>query len=110
MSRPNASTDIFVAIADPTRRAILDRLQRGERSVSHLAEPFSMSLPAISQHLQVLCEAGLVTQRRVGRQRLYRLNSEPLKQVSNWVARYEPFWEDKLNALDRYLDEKGSRL
>jgi DNA-binding transcriptional ArsR family regulator len=64
-----------------------------------------MSLPAISQHLQVLTEAGLVTQRRVGRQRFYRLNPEPLKKVSDWVAHYEQFWEEKLDALGRYLEE-----
>ncbi|OKH26098.1 transcriptional regulator [Hydrococcus rivularis NIES-593] len=105
MSRPTASADTFIAIADPTRRAILDRLRLGEQSVKHLAEPFSMSLPAISQHLQVLAEAGLVTQRRVGRQRFYRLNPEPLKQVSDWVACYEQFWEEKLDALGHYLEE-----
>jgi DNA-binding transcriptional ArsR family regulator len=105
MSRPIASADTFYAIADPTRRAILDRLRTGEQSVTSLAEPFSMSLPAISQHLQVLTEAGLVTQRRVGRQRFYRLNPEPLKKVSDWVAHYEQFWEEKLDALGRYLEE-----
>jgi DNA-binding transcriptional ArsR family regulator len=107
MSRPNASADPYYAIADPTRRAILDRLRTGEQSVTNLAQPFSMSLPAISQHLQILAEAGLVTQRRVGRQRLYRLNPEPLKQISSWVACYEKFWEEKLDALGRYLEEEG---
>lgn len=105
MSRPAASADIFQAIADPTRRAILDRLRDGEQPVKHLAEPFEMTLPAISQHLQVLCEAGLVTQRRAGRQRLYRLNPEPLKQVADWVTHYEQFWQEKLEALGEYLEE-----
>ena len=91
MSRPTASEDIFQAIADPTRRALLDRLRNGEQPVKQLAQPFEMSLPAISQHLQVLCEAGLVSQRRSGRQRLYQLNPEPLKQVSQWVSHYEQF-------------------
>jgi DNA-binding transcriptional ArsR family regulator len=91
MSRPAASRDIFQAIADPTRRALLDRLRDGEQPVKQLAEPFAMSLPAISQQLQVLCAAGLVTQRREGRQRLYQLNPAPLKQVSEWVAHYEKF-------------------
>ncbi|SRR5579883_1649694 len=105
MSRPAASADVFVAIADPTRRALLDQLRIGEQPVKQLAEPFAMSLPAISQHLQVLCEAGLVQIRKAGRQRFYRLNPEPLKQVSNWIANYEQFWQDKLAALGNYLEE-----
>ena len=107
MNKPAASTqnDIFQAIADPTRRAILDQLRYGEQPVKQLAEPFSISLPAISQHLKVLCQAGLVTQKRFGRQRLYQLNPEPLKQVSNWVIHYEQFWNKKLDALDGYLEE-----
>jgi DNA-binding transcriptional ArsR family regulator len=104
MSRPTASSDIFQAIADPTRRAILDRLRQGEQPVKQLAEPFEMSLPAISQHLQVLCAAGLVSQQKVGRQRVYRLNPEPLQQVADWVAYYEPFWQTKLDALGQYLN------
>lgn len=105
MSRPVASADIFQAIADPTRRAILDQLRDGEQSVKQLAEPFDMSMPAISQHLQVLGEAGLVQVRKVGRQRLYRLNPEPLKEVSDWVNPYEQFWQEKLDALGKYLEE-----
>ncbi|HEY9640212.1 MAG TPA: metalloregulator ArsR/SmtB family transcription factor [Coleofasciculaceae cyanobacterium] len=105
MSRPVASADIFQAIADPTRRAILDRLRAGEQPVKQLAEPFEMSLPAISQHLQILCNAGLVSQQKLGRQRLYRLNPVPLQQVSQWIARYEPFWQQKLDALGTYLEE-----
>jgi DNA-binding transcriptional ArsR family regulator len=105
MSRPAASADIFQAIADPTRRALLDRLRDGEQAVKQLAEPFEMSMPAISQHLQVLCEAGLVEVRKVGRQRLYRLNPEPLKEVSEWVNPYEQFWQEKLDALGKYLEE-----
>jgi DNA-binding transcriptional ArsR family regulator len=107
MNKPAAATqnDIFQAIADPTRRAILDRLRCGEQPVKQLAEPFSISLPAISQHLKILCQAGLVTQQRLGRQRLYQLNPEPLRQVSNWVIHYEQFWNQKLDALDGYLEE-----
>jgi DNA-binding transcriptional ArsR family regulator len=105
MSRPAASTDVFIAIADPTRRALLDRLRFGEQPVKELAAPFAMSLPAISQHLQVLYEAGLVQMRKSGRQRLYQLNPEPLKQVSDWIAHYEQFWEEKLDALGNYLEE-----
>ncbi|MBD3884760.1 winged helix-turn-helix transcriptional regulator [Phormidium tenue FACHB-886] len=105
MSRPVASADVFQAIADPTRRAILDRLRAGEQPVKELAEPFEMSLPAISQHLQILCNAGLVSQQKSGRHRLYRLNPVPLQQVSEWVACYEPFWQQKLDALGAYLEE-----
>ena len=106
MSRTTARSDIFHAIADPTRRAILDRLQHGEQPVKQLAEPFTMSLPAVSQHLQVLCDVGLVTQQRCGRQRIYRLNPTPLKEVSDWVSQYEQFWKTKLDALGEYLEEQ----
>ena len=105
MSRPSASADIFYVIADPTRRALLDQLQQGEQSVTQLAQPFAMSLPAISQHLQVLCDVELVSQSRSGRQRFYRLNPQPLKQVSDWVSQYEQFWTRKLDALGEYLEE-----
>jgi DNA-binding transcriptional ArsR family regulator len=107
MSRPAASADVFVVIADPTRRALLDLLRMGEQPVKQLAEPFAMSLPAISQHLQILCEAGLVQMRKAGRQRLYRLNPEPLKQISDWLADYEQFWQEKLDALGNYLEESS---
>jgi DNA-binding transcriptional ArsR family regulator len=105
LSRPTASTDIFQAIADPTRRALLDKLRNGEQPVKQLAEPFNMTMPAISQHLQILCEVGLVQVRKAGRQRLYRLNPEPLKEVSDWIINYEEFWQDKLDALGKYLEE-----
>lgn len=105
MSRPAASADIFQAIADPTRRALLDRLKDGEQPVKQLASAFEMTLPAISQHLQVLSEAGLVQMRKVGRQRLYRLNPAPLKEVCDWVTDYEQFWQEKLDALGSYLEE-----
>ena len=107
MGRTTASADIFQAIADPTRRAILDQLQQGEQPVKQLAEPFAISLPAISQHLHVLCDVGLVTQQRSGRQRIYRLNPAPLKQVSDWVSQYEQFWKTKLDALGDYLEEQS---
>lgn len=105
MSRAAASADIFQAIADPTRRALLDQLKGGEQPVKQLAAAFDVSMPAISQHLQVLCEVGLVTQRKVGRQRFYQLNPLPLKQVSDWVTDYEQFWLEKLEALSHYLEE-----
>jgi DNA-binding transcriptional ArsR family regulator len=98
--------DIYKAIADPTRRRILDLLAECERPVGELAAPFRMSQPAISQHLRVLREAGLVRERRVGRERRYRLNPQPLLEVSNWVAQFERFWRDRFTALERYLDEE----
>jgi DNA-binding transcriptional ArsR family regulator len=106
MNRSTASTDIFQAISDPTRRAILDRLQLGEQPVKYLAEPFAMSLPAISQHLQILSAAGLVIQHRRGRQRIYRLNPASLKPVSDWVSQYEQFWTAKLDGLGEYLEQQ----
>jgi DNA-binding transcriptional ArsR family regulator len=95
---------VFRALADPTRRAMLDRLRGGEKTVSDLAEPFAMSQPAISQHLRVLSDAGVVTARAEGRQRLYRLRPAPLREAFDWFARYERFWEHKLDALGTYLD------
>lgn len=82
------SAEVFRAVADPTRRAILDLLLESDRSVSELAGPFKMSQPAISQHLKVLREAGLVADKRAGRQRIYRLDSGPLADVYSWAARY----------------------
>ena len=107
MSKTAGNANVFTAIADPTRRAILDLLRQGEQPVKQIAKPFSMSLPAISQHLSVLCEANLVTQRKEGRQRFYRLNPEPLKQVSDWIYRYEQFWQEKLDVLGNYLEDNS---
>src|SRR5882672_5940242 len=81
------------------RRAILDRLRLGEQPVLALAEPFDMTLPAVSQQLRILRHAGLVTERRVGRQRVYRLNHEPLREVRDWMRHYEKFWTRKLHRL-----------
>lgn len=98
------SLDTFRAISDPTRRAILDALASGERAVGELGEHFPISQPALSQHLRVLRDAGLVAPRRDGRRRLYRLRPEPLRAVYDWVAHYERFWDAKLDALGAYLD------
>jgi DNA-binding transcriptional ArsR family regulator len=100
---------VFRALADPTRRAMLDRLRERESSVGELAEPFAMSQPAVSQHLKVLSEAGLVRARRDGRQRLYRLHAAPLREAFDWLERYERFWHRKLDALGAYLDEQEER-
>ena len=93
----------FAALADPTRRAILSRLASGEATVSQLAEPFRMSLPAVSKHLKVLERAGLITQGREAQWRPRRLEAAPLKDVSEWVERYRALWEERLNRLDDYL-------
>ena len=104
MTPLEAHSDVFQAIAHPARRAILDRLRDGEQPVMALAEPFDMTLPAVSQQLRVLRRAGLVSERREGRQRLYRLNPEPLRDVRDWMRHYEKFWTRKLRDLGAYLD------
>lgn len=93
------------ALADPTRRAILARLARGEANVSELAEPFRMSLPAVSKHLKVLESAGLVEQGREAQFRPRRLRPEPLKELSAWLDDYARFWSESLDHLDEYLKE-----
>ena len=93
----------FSALADPTRRAILSRLAAGEATVTQLAEPFKMSLPAVSKHLKVLERAGLITQGREAQWRPRRIQAAPLKDVSAWVERYRDLWEERLNRLDEYL-------
>src|SRR6266568_5560806 len=95
----------FAALADPTRRAILGRLARGESSVSQLARPFDMSLPAISKHLKVLQRAGLIERGRTAQWRPCRLRAAPLKKVANWVEHYRRFWEERFDRLDDYLHE-----
>lgn len=93
----------FAAVADPTRRAILARLARGSATVTELAEPFDISLPAISKHLKVLQRAGLVERDREGRWRPCRLRAAPLKEAADWVEGYRRFWEDRFDRLDKYL-------
>jgi DNA-binding transcriptional ArsR family regulator len=93
----------FAALADPTRRAILARLVSGEYSVSELAEPFDMSLPAVSKHLRVLERAGLIARRRDAQWRRCRIDAGPLKKVADWTERYRHIWEARLDRLDTYL-------
>jgi DNA-binding transcriptional ArsR family regulator len=93
----------FAALADPTRRAILARLLSGERSVTELAEPFEMSMPAVSKHLRVLERAGLIARRRDAQWRHCRIDAGPLKDVADWTERYRHIWEGRLDRLDRYL-------
>jgi DNA-binding transcriptional ArsR family regulator len=93
----------FSALADPTRRAILARLLSGERSVTELAEPFEMSMPAVSKHLRVLERAGLIARRKEAQWRRCRIDAGPLKDVANWTERYRHIWEERLDRLDQYL-------
>jgi DNA-binding transcriptional ArsR family regulator len=94
----------FAALADPTRRAILARLAAGEASVTELAEPFAMSLPAVSKHLKVLERAGLIARGRERQWRPSRLEAGPLKEVAEWTDRYRRFWEESYDRLDEYLE------
>jgi DNA-binding transcriptional ArsR family regulator len=98
--------DVFRAIADPTRRAILDRLRAGPAPVNALAADFQQSRPAISKHLGVLRQARLVSEQRAGRERLYQLEPRPLQQVAGWIEGYRSFWQVSLENLKRYLEEK----
>jgi DNA-binding transcriptional ArsR family regulator len=99
----------FAALADPTRRAILSRLASGEASVSELAEPFRMSLPAVSKHLKVLQRAGLVTQTREAQWRPCRIAPEPLRDVASWVDDYRRLWEARLQRFEAYLRSHPER-
>src|SRR6202034_7327 len=99
----------FAALADPTRRAILARLASGETSVTKLAEPFEMSMPAISKHLKVLERAGLIARGREAQWRPCRLEAAPLKDIAGWIEHYRRFWEDSFDRLDEYLRERQNR-
>lgn len=94
----------FAALADPTRRAILARLSQGEATVGELAEPFDMTFAAVSKHLRVLQEAGLVTRGRSAQYRPAQLDARPLAAASAWIGDYAKFWDDSLTALDQYLN------
>jgi len=100
----HANGDTFTAIAHPIRRQILDMLVAGERPVRSIAQPFAASRPAISQHLRILLDAGLVTEQRDGRERRYRLRPERLREVEDWLQQYQQFWSQKLDTLGTYLD------
>ncbi len=98
-------SNTFAALADPTRRAILARLASGEASVTELAEPFAMSMPAVSKHLKVLERAGLIARGREAQWRPCRLDAAPLKDVAGWVEHYRRFWDQSFDRLDAYLME-----
>ncbi len=99
----------FAALADPTRRAILARLAKGEATVTELAEPFDMSMPAISKHLKVLERAGLIERGREAQWRPCRLQAEPLRRVDDWVEQYRRHWEERFDRLDAYLKQLQAR-
>lgn len=103
MTDPLSST--FAALADPTRRAILARLTLGETSVTELARPFDMSMPAVSKHLRVLERAGLIARGRSAQWRPCRLDAGPLREVAGWIEEYRRFWEQSFDRLDNYLRE-----
>ena len=99
----------FSALADPTRRAMLARLAEGEKSVTELAEPFDLSLPAVSKHLKVLERAGLVERSRHAQWRPCRLHADPLREASDWLQQYRRFWEQSFDRLEAYLNELQDR-
>ena len=101
----DALSATFAALADPTRRAILARLAGGETSVTELAEPFEMTLPAVTKHLKVLERAGLVSRSRQAQWRPCKLEAQPLREVADWVVQYKKFWDERLDRLDVYLRE-----
>ena len=105
MSTTDTLDRTFAALADPTRRAILARLSTGQASVTELAAPFAMSLPAVSKHLKVLERAGLVARGRRAQWRPAQLQAEPLHEVADWLADYRRFWEERLDRFDEYLRE-----
>jgi|SRR5579862_1896777 len=106
MGRTQAHADVFRAIADPTRRAILDRLRGGATPVNALVADFAQSRPAISKHLRVLRYARLVREQRRGRERLYELEPAPLQKVAGWIEGYRAFWQVSLSSLKRHLEQK----
>jgi DNA-binding transcriptional ArsR family regulator len=105
MARAATTTDAFNAVAEPRRRRILDVLARGERPVNDLVKRLRMGQPQVSKHLRVLREVGLVQVREEGRQRMYRLNGEPLKPIHEWLKKYEETWNERFEAMDEVLED-----
>jgi DNA-binding transcriptional ArsR family regulator len=108
-AEPSSLDAVFSALGDPTRRAILMRLEGGEASVGELARPFAISPPAVSRHLRVLEEAGLLSRRREGRVQRCELKPEPMRDAVEWIGRYGRFWEHELDSLDRHIASGGER-
>jgi DNA-binding transcriptional ArsR family regulator len=102
---PRLLNRTFAALADPTRRRILEHLVHGDRCVTDLARPYAMSLPAVSKHLRVLENAGLIRRRRSGRVHSLKLQAAPMKQAAQWIEEYRRFWEESFDRLDEYLKE-----
>jgi len=109
MTAPEQLDMTFAALADPTRRAILARLAKGEASVMDLAEPFAMTQPAISKHLKVLERAGLISRGRDAQRRPRRLEARPLREATQWLEKYRQFWEARFQNLDALLDDLQSK-
>jgi DNA-binding transcriptional ArsR family regulator len=108
-SDPRAVDEVFAALADPTRRAILGRLREGEASVTELAAPFTVSMTAIAKHVRVLERAGLLTHRKSGRVRCCRIAGDRLQLASGWLDTYRGFWSSRLEGLAKHLEEGGDR-
>ena len=101
--------DVFYALADSTRRAVLERLINGPAAVSELAQPFDMALPSFTQHLNVLEDCGLVRSHKTGRVRTYRIDPRPLKTAEQWMVKHRAIWETRLDQLDHYLDTRKEK-
>jgi DNA-binding transcriptional ArsR family regulator len=106
----NASIDaVMSAVSDPTRRAIIQRLGKGPARVTDIAEPFAMSLPAISRHLKVLERAGLVRRERIGREHILELEAAPLREIQRWTSQFEKFWSGRLDRLEKYFTNRKEK-
>lgn len=105
LSAPAQTDAVFHAVGDRARRTILEQLQEGEQSAGEIAARFSISWPAISRHLRLLKESGLIAERRAGRTRLYRLNRPALRRISDWVAAFDAMWDDNLTSLKRLVED-----
>src|SRR3979411_206553 len=105
LSMPDPLSNTLAALADPTRRAILARLASGETSVTELAEPFQMSLPAVTKHLKVLERAGLISRGRQAQWRPCKLEAQPLRDAAGWMEQYRQFWDERIDRLENYLIE-----
>ncbi|MGO4369206.1 ArsR/SmtB family transcription factor [Paenibacillus sp. 2TAB19] len=108
MAEPLPKHDVFQAIADPTRRKVLELLGDEELPLNAISGHFAMSRTAVSKHLRVLSDAGLVKDRKVGRETRYRLDPDPLRELKRWLAFYERFWDNKLAALKRYVESEDT--
>jgi DNA-binding transcriptional ArsR family regulator len=104
-----ARRDVFQALSDPTRRAILELLRDGSQHVGSIARDFPVSRPAISRHLRILREADLVSEIKIGRNRLYELNAAPLRTVDDWLSHYRYMWQHQLRNLKRFVEDKGRK-